>query len=159
MHLTEKIILASAWVISLISIGFIPREKASQASLIFISTQFFTWILGLFAVEFAFLDYPVHELSKANATSFSFEFFILPIITVFFVLHYPYHKPFKSKVLYYILFSSAFTLIEHYLERYTLIIKYHSWRWYWTWISLSLLFYTVKVIYKWFYKIERIFSI
>ncbi len=159
MYLIEKITLSSAWVISFISIWFIPRKKASQASLIFLITQFFTWILGLFIVEFACLDYPVRELSKANSTSFSFEYFILPIITIFFVLHYPYNKPFKSRVLYYIIFSSAFTLIEHYLERYTLIIKYHSWKWYWTWISMSLLFYVVMAIYKWFYKIKRIFSI
>lgn len=159
MYLIEKIILASAWVIGFIAIRFIPREKASKASFIFVLTQFFTWILGLFAVEFACLDYPVRELSKANATSFSFEYFVLPVITIYFVLNYPHNKPFKSRLLYYAIFSSAFTLIEYFLERYTLIIKYHTWRWYWTLVSMSLVFYIVKVIYKWFFKIKRIFSI
>ncbi len=155
----EKIILVSAWVISFISILFIPRKKITQASFIFISTQFFTWILGLFAVEFTSLDYPVRELSRANATSFLFEYFVLPIITIFFILNYPYSKPFKLRVLYYFLYSSAFTLIEYFLERYTWVIKYHSWRWYWTWISMSLVFYFEMIIYKWFYRIKRIFAI
>ncbi|MDF2988594.1 MAG: hypothetical protein K0R50_4104 [Eubacterium sp.] len=159
MYPIERIILVSAWVMSFISILFIPRKKIPQASFIFVSTQFFTWILGLFAVEFACLDYPVRELSKANATSFSFEYFILPIITIFFILNYPYSKPLKARILYYFIFSSAFTLLEYFLERYTLVIKYNSWRWYWTWISMSLVFYFEMIIYKWFFRIKRIFSI
>jgi uncharacterized membrane protein len=159
MHLIEKIIIASGCAVSLISIWFIPKKKAAPASFIFMLTQFFTWILGLFVVEFALLDYPVRELSRSNATSFTFEFIILPIMTIHFVLHYPFDKPFKSRILYYFTFISVFTLIEYLLEKYTLVIQYHSWRWYWTWISMSLLFYIVMVIYRWFYKTKRIFSI
>jgi len=159
MFLTEKIVLGSVWVITFTSIWFIPRKKASQASFIFFSTQLLTWSLGLFAVDFGWLDYPVRELSKANATSFSYEYFILPVISIHFILHYPSNKPYKSRILYYFTFSTALTLIEFFIEKYTLIIQYHSWRWYWTWISLSLVFYIVTVIYKWFYKMKRIFSI
>jgi hypothetical protein len=159
MYYLEKILLTCAGIACFIAIWFIPRKKADRAVFVFLSSQFFTWILGLITVEFAWLDYPVHELSKANSTSFLFEYFMLPIIIIFFVLHYPFNKPLKFRILYYVSFSSSFTLIEYFLEKYTMVIKYHSWKWYWTWISLLLVFYVVMVIYKWFYKIKKVFSL
>jgi hypothetical protein len=159
MYILEKVLLTGAGIACFIAIWFIPRNQADKASFIFLITQFFTWILGIIAVEYAWLDYPVRELSKANSTSFLFEYFVLPIISIFFVLHYPYNKPLKSKILYFIAFSSTFTLIEIILEKYTMVIKYHTWKWYWTWINISLVFYMVMVIYKWFYKIKKVFSL
>lgn len=154
MHNIEKAILLAAGVACFIAVCFIPREKADKASFVFLLTQFFTWILGLVVVEFVWLDYPVRELAKANATSFIFEYLMLPIITIFFILHYPLSKSLISRVLYYIAFSSSFTVIEYFAERYTLIIEYHTWQWYWTWVSITLVFYIVMTIYRWFYKAE-----
>jgi hypothetical protein len=159
MYSIEKIILTITAIVCFISIWFIPRAKADRASFIFLLTQFFTWILGLIAVEFAWLDYPVRELSRANGTSFLFEFFVLPIITVFFILHYPFDKRTSLKIVYYVAIVSSFTLAEVLLERYTMVIEYHSWKWYWTWISMSLVFYIVMAIYKWFYRIKKVFSL
>ncbi len=154
MYLIERILLAGIWLISFISIAFIPKGKAAQASFIFLMTQFFTWVSGLSVVEFGWLEYPVRELHKANATSFSFEYFILPVIVIFFILHYPQNKPIKIKILYYMTFSSAITLVEYFVERYTLLIQYHTWKWYWTWISLTILFHIILSIYRWFFKIK-----
>lgn len=159
MHTLEIILIAVAFVACFLSIWFIPREKAAEASLIFLVTQFFTWILGLIAVEFGWLEYPVRELAKANSTSFMFEFFMLPVIAIFFILKYPFNKPISSKLAYYFIICSSFTVIEVIFEKYTLILKYHEWRWYWTWISMGLVFYIVTVIYKWFYKMKGIFSL
>ncbi len=151
----EKVFLISTWSIIFISIWFIPKEKRAQASVIFLITQLFTWILGLLVVEFGWLEYPVRELAKANATSFSFEYFTFPIITVFLVLHYPDHKPIKMKLFYIFAFSSGLTVFEYFVEKYTRIIDYHSWKLYWTWISVTILFYVVMRIYRWFFKIEK----
>ncbi len=159
MYLNEKIALVSAWIISAISIWFIPKEKRAQASFIFLMTQFFTWTIGLTVVELGLIQYPVRELSKANATSFSFEYFILPVIIIFFIIHYPDNKPLKAKILYYISFSSSITIVEYFIEKHTLIIKYHSWNWYWTWITITALFYIVMSLYKWFFKIKKVFSL
>jgi hypothetical protein len=159
MYLIERIILVSIWVISFISIWFIPKEQAAKASFIFLITQFFTWINGIIVVQFGWLEYPVRVLYKANATSFLFEYFILPIIAIFFILKYPNKKQLKIKILYYLMFSSVISLIEYFVEKYTLLIKYNSWNWYWTLISVTILFYIIMCIYKWFYKIKSIFSI
>ncbi|AET68201.1 hypothetical protein Desor_2654 [Desulfosporosinus orientis DSM 765] len=155
----ESILLTGAWISCFFALFFIPRKKLDRAAFIFLTTQFFSWILGLIVVQYGWLEYPVREFSKANATSFLFEFLMLPIIVIYFILNYPNHKQFKVRILYFAAIISAFTLIEFIIERYTMIIKYHAWKWYWTWISMSLVIYMVMVIYKWFYKQKRIFSI
>ncbi len=159
VFLLEKVLLVGMWIICFLSIWFIPKDKLDKASFVFLITQFFTWISGLLVVQFGGLEYPVRELWKANATSFSFEYFVLPMILIFFVLYYPNHKPLKRKILYYIAFSSTLTIVEYLVEKYTFLIKYHSWDWYWSWISVTILFYIVMSIYKWFFKMGRILSI
>jgi hypothetical protein len=152
MHLVEKIFLITSWTLVFISVWFIPKEKAAHASVIFLITQLFTWICGLIVVESGWLEYPVRELAKANATSFSFEYFTLPVITIFVVLYYPRHKPVRIRLFYIGAISSVLTTTEYFVEKYTLILHYHTWRWYWTWISVTLLFYLVMYIYRWFFK-------
>lgn len=155
----ESILQTGAWLCCFIAIFFIPRKKWDKAAFVFLATQFFTWILGLTVVQNGWLEYPVREFSKANATNFFFEFLMLPLIVVFFILYYPTHNQFKTRILYSCAIISLFTLIEFFIEKYTMIITYHSWKWYWTWISMSLVIYVVMVIYKWFYKQKKIFSI
>lgn len=159
MFLAERILLGSIWVICFISIWFIPKEKIAKASFIFLVTQCLTWITGLIVVEFKWLEYPVRELTKANSTSFTFEYFILPLITVFFILHYPRDKALKGKIIYYTIFTSVLTLLEVCIEKYTLLITYNTWTWYWTWLTVPLTFYSANCVYKWFFKIKGIFSV
>ncbi|KUO74449.1 MAG: hypothetical protein APF81_14560 [Desulfosporosinus sp. BRH_c37] len=159
IYFFENILMTSATIGCFITIFFIPRKKLDKAALIFLTTQFLTWILGLIAVQYGWLEYPVREFSRANATSFVFEFLMLPIIAIFFILNYPNHKKFIVRILYFAAIISAFTLIEFFIERYTMIIKYHAWKWYWTWISMSLVIYIVMIIYKWFYKQKRVLSL
>ena len=145
MHTLEIIILITASIACFVSIWFIPKQKAAVASFIFLITQFFTWILGLVAVEFGLLEYPVRELSKANSTSFLFEFLALPFICIFFILKYPFNSPIRLKFVYYLAFTSVFTLIEVILEKYTMVIKYHSWAGSHTGIS-KMLFNLLKIM-------------
>ncbi|HEY9060238.1 MAG TPA: CBO0543 family protein [Pseudobacteroides sp.] len=159
MFFSERVLLGIVWGSCFISIWFIPKEKRAVASFVFLITQSLTWIAGLIVVEFNWIEYPVRELAKASSTSFSFEYFILPLLTVFFVLYYPDNKKLIRKIIHFATFSSALTLIEVLVEKFTLLITYHSWTWYWTWLSVPALFYLVMCIYRWFFKIKGIFSI
>ncbi|ADY56299.1 hypothetical protein Sgly_2005 [Syntrophobotulus glycolicus DSM 8271] len=154
MYILERLFLISSLTIIFISVWFIPKEKRAQASFIFFTTQFFTWIMGLTVVELNWLEYPVREFYKANGTSFSFEYFSLPVITIFFILYYPSNKPYIIRLIYNLSFSLSITVIEHFIEKYTLVIKYLSWKWYWTSISVLIVFHLVMFIYKWFFKLN-----
>lgn len=157
MYLTERIILGITWLACFVSLFFVPKGKRAQASFIFLLTQIPAWYLGVTVVEAGWLEYPVREFYRANSTSFSFEYLILPIICIFFNLCYPDDKSVRQKLIYYFLFGSIFTLFEFLVEKFTLLLKYNEWTWYWTWITVTLLYYFVRVVYKWFFRLQKPF--
>jgi hypothetical protein len=159
MHLLEKTIIAAAWIISFASILLIPREKSRDASFIFLLTQFPTWILGLSVVEFGWIQYPVRLFHEVNGTSISFEYTVMPFLCIFFNLYYPSNKSIHKKIYYYISILSIFTAIEYLAEKYTLILKYIYWHWYLTWISMFIVIYFVRAVYKWFFKLGKPLSL
>ncbi len=159
MYVKETILLISAAVACFVAILFIPRKRAAEASVIFLVAQFFTWIFGLVVVEFGWLEYPVRELAQANATSFLFEFLLLPVLIIYFILYYPTGKRLIIRLLYYAGIISAFTLLEVIVEKCSRIILCHTWKWQYTWITMAALYYMVMVIYKWFFGIKKIFKL
>lgn len=159
MYFIERILFVSVWLVSFISIWFIPKSKYRQVSFIFIFSQLPAWIFGLLVVEAGLIEYPVREFHKANATSFTFEYIVLPLICIFFNLHFPEDKGVYRRIIYYAAFLVPFTLIEYFAERYTLILDYIHWEWYITLITMSIFIYFVRSVYKWFYNIGKPFSL
>ena len=118
--------------------------------------QCMSWLFGLLVVEYGLISYPVREFQIANASSFSFEYFIYPAICIVFNLHFPKNRLFVYKFLWIILFSTCITILEVILERYTGLIEYIHWTWYWSWITLLITFLISRAYYIWFYKIGKI---
>jgi hypothetical protein len=159
MHSLEKLIIGFQWLAGLISIWFIPKEKFREASFIYLIAQVPAWILGLSVVEAGLIIYPARLFSEVNGTSFTFEFFILPMVSIFFNLYYPAQKNKLAKAFYYIRILSAFTFAEYLTEKYTEILTYIHWHWYFTWLSMGLVIYIVRATYKWFFKLGKPFSL
>lgn len=159
MYLKEKVIIGLVWLICAISICFIPKNKRREASVIFLFSQMFAWILGLLVVEMGLIIYPIRELQKANSTSFSFEYLVLPVICIFFNIHYPEGKGLVKRLFYYVGIISVFSFCEYMAEKYTLILKYIHWELYYTFLSMFAVIYIVRVVYKWYYNMDKPFSI
>jgi hypothetical protein len=159
MHNLEKLVIGLQWLVGLISIKFISKEKFREASLIFFFTQAPVWILGLLVAQAGLIKYPVRLFSEVNGTSFTFEFFTLPLISVFFNLYYPAQKSKLAKAFYYIKILSAFTFAEYLTEKYTEVLTYIHWHWCFTWLSMGLVLYFIRAIYKWFFKLGKPFSL
>jgi hypothetical protein len=151
LYIVERVILGIVWLISLISIWFISKQKIRDATFIYFLTSTLTWPLGLIVVELDLIEYQVAELYKANSTSFSYEYVILPLVCVHFNLFYPATGKIGKKVSYYAAFLTVLTILEYFIERYTLLVSYIKWEWYFTFISLALLLYVVRVLYKCFF--------
>lgn len=105
------------------------------------------------------IDYPVRLFWKANATNFCFEYLVLPFMCIFFNLHYPDTKSTLRKVIYYLCILLGFTLLEVQVEKYTEILTYVNWYWFYTSISMLLLLYLVRTVYKWFFHLPKPFSL
>ena len=152
----EYEILIIAWLVTIgILFLFVPKNKIREAWLIFFFKQLLTWILGLAVVELGLIEYPVELFPHASQTSFTFEYFIYPSICVIFNLHFPIEKSRVRRILHYVYFCTAITIVEVLVEAYTDIIDYINWTWYITWITLFLTFYVSRIYYLWFFRLKH----
>nr|WP_281279867.1 CBO0543 family protein [Cohnella pontilimi] len=119
--------------------------------MIFFFLQTITWSVGLLVVELGLIQYPVREFIKADATSFSFEYFIYPALCVVYNLKFPAGNRWM-KAGWIIGFPTVMTIIEVIIERNTKLIDYLNWNSYWSWITLFLTFLISRVYFLWVYR-------
>jgi len=152
----ERWILVGIIAISILAIFlFVPRKKAREAWVLFLSLQIITWPAGLLAVEWKMIDYPIQLFSFANEfnrSSFTFEFFLFPVTAIIFSLYFP--KQFRKigRFFYYFLFAGFFTCLEVIIERHTELVDYQSWHGSYTLISVMVTLFINHTYYNWFKK-------
>ncbi|PLR66047.1 CBO0543 family protein [Bacillus sp. UMB0893] len=154
--LNGRLIIAASIIIGILLIWkLVPKERAREAWIPFLSLGSLSWAAGLFVVEMGWISYPIQLLSKENQineSSFTFEFFLFPILAILFSLYYPSEKGTMIKWLYAFVFSAVFTAAEVILEKYTNVVKYDEWKWYWTFFSVVLVLMLNHQYVKWFKK-------
>jgi hypothetical protein len=150
----ESILIVAVPIITIASLIFVPKNKLYQAHFIFFFVQFPTWILGLTAVQLGLIEYPYRELSNVNRTSFIFEYLVLPIMCIHFYVYYPKGSTKLVRCMYYFGITLAFTIIEYFVEKYTLILNYTGWQVYWTFISICFIFWLSNKATQWFFRSE-----
>jgi amino acid permease len=152
----ERWLLISFIILSVIVlIKFVPKKKRRDACILFLFLQTITWILGLIAVQKDLIEYPVQLFPNENGTnrtSFSFEFFIFPVVAILFSLYYPTKANKIIQFLYYFIITGFFTILEVLIEKYTNLANYHHWKWYWTLISVMIVLFANDRYYRWFKK-------
>jgi hypothetical protein len=148
----EVTILYIVWSFTTFLLLLIPSHHYRNASISFLFQQFSAWFLGILVVQWNLIEYPVRELAAVNKTSFTFEFFAYPVVGIFFNYFYPPNPSLKKKFIYYSLFSTAITIPEYLLEKYTDLIHYVQWHWIVTWISIFATLFILRGFYEWFFK-------
>ena len=133
----------------------IPKKKAREAWVLFLFLHIITWPAGLLPVQMGWIDYPVQllpNINEFNRTSFTFEFYLFPVVAIIFSLYFPESLKWKGALLYYLLFSGFFTGMEVIIEKPTDLVQYHEWKWYWTLITVMISLYLNNSYYKWYKK-------
>lgn len=147
----DRTILISIDIITALALIWLtPKDKLREASIIILFKQTMTWSFGLLVVEWGLIEYPVREFVKANATSFSFEYFIYPSLCVIFNLRYPTETKWK-KWAWFLAFPTAMTILEVVLERKTGLIRYVHWNGFYSWVTLLLTFLLSRLYFLWVY--------
>jgi hypothetical protein len=145
-------ILLSVWVITIGLIFIIPRDKKRLAIVAFLFKQFITWFTGLVVVEYKLLSYPIRLFAEVNRASFTYEYFVYPLICGIFNVFYPNDRSKLYKFGYYFAYCTVLTIPEIFIEKYTNLIVYLQWSWYWTWITLFITFMMSRGFCVWFFK-------
>lgn len=153
----EKKIELVAWLVSIILITtFVPKQKIREAHVSFLFLHLITWLFGLIVVEKKLIKYPFRTFFyRAYKSSFTFEYFVYPALSVLFNTHFPSNSKLFIKFLYFGLFTSTITLLEVIAVKYTKLISYVNWRWYWSFITLWFTFFLSNKYYRWFFQLPK----
>lgn len=151
----EWFILYFVWGVTAISLFFIPQARLREASISYLFLLFVSWFAGLLVVELNLIKYPVRELASVNKTSFTFEFFVYPVIGIFFNLFYPENRSRLLRFLYSSAICTGIIIPEVIIERYTDLIEYVHWTWYVSWISVFATLSLLRLFYSWFFKLGQ----
>ncbi|UGB28746.1 CBO0543 family protein [Metabacillus sp. B2-18] len=136
----EKNTLRFLMVLGLIMfVNLIRKPPTKDWMLIFLFKGYISSILDKLAVTKNKIVYPVN-LFKWFDISFIFDYLLFPVVCVY------YNQITKSSNLFWTIaktfyFSIPMTLIEHFFEKRTSLIKFkNGWNIYWSLITLSLTF-------------------
>ncbi|WP_228485678.1 CBO0543 family protein [Thermaerobacillus caldiproteolyticus] len=158
----DRIILWSFFIIGLALLFFILRKPLikerkpiiKDTILVFLLKAYLSTYIGIFVATEKMIEYPVRFLSKYFETSIIFESFLYPIMCVYF-FQTTYHSKFLGIVLQCALYTAALTIIEVLCEKYTDLIKYHTWTWMHSFITIFLLSLFVRMLMQWMNKIDE----
>ncbi|AZV41588.1 hypothetical protein BAOM_0977 [Peribacillus asahii] len=151
----ERIILWSMLIIGIALLFFSLRKPPTKdLILIFLLTSFFSTFLGVIVVEEKMLEYPISFLSNYFSSSILYEYLILPVVCIYFY-QATYYSRYPSIILKCTLYTAFLTIIEVIFERYTDLIKYHTWTWIHTFISIFFLFMFIRILMQLINKQER----
>lgn len=149
---SETAILIFVWFITFAVIYMIPKDKWRIALVAMLFNQLITWVTGLVVVQYHFITYPVKFFSTVNKASFTYEFFVYPVVCGFFNAFYPNSRSKLIQFMYYVAYVTVLAIPEVLLEKYTELIHYIHWSWYWSWITLFLTFWATRSFCVWFFR-------
>jgi hypothetical protein len=158
----DRIILWSFFIIGLVLLFFILRKPIikerkpiiKDTILVFLMKAYFSTFIGAVVAKEKMIEYPVRFLSKYFETSIIFESFLYPIMCVYF-FQTTYHSKFLGIILQLALYTAALTIIEVLCEKYTNLIKYHTWTWMHSFITIFLLSLFVRILMQWLNKMDK----
>lgn len=149
----ERVVLVAAWLVGIGLIFGFPKQRIRLAHTAFLFKQLITWVLGVAVVEAGWIEYPVREFASVNRSSFTYEYFLLPVVCAFYNARYPGKSSLTVKFAYLMLFSTILTVVEVVIEAYTDLIQYVHWTWYWTFLSLTATFLLSRLFCVWYFRL------
>ena len=151
----ERIILWSLLIIGItLLFSSLRKPPIKNWILIFSLSSCFSTFFGVLVVEEKMLEYPVRFLSNYFSSSLLYEYLLFPVVCIYFY-QTTYRSIYLNIVLQCILYTTVLTIIEFFFERYTELIKYHTWTWIYTFISTFLLMMFIRFLMQLISRKER----
>ena len=144
----DRIILWALFLIGVVLLFLNLRKPLIKDwLLIFLLNAYFSMFIGVLVVEEKMLEYPVRFLSDYFMSSLLYEYLLFPVVCIYFY-QTTYHSRYPIIALQCALYTTAITVIEVFLERFTNLIEYHTWSWVHTFISTFLLMMFIRILMK-----------
>lgn len=146
------------WLLLIIGILLLilsfKKSPIKEWILVFLLSSYFSTFLGVIIVEEEMLAYRVRFLSKHFDSSLLYEYLLFPVVCIYFY-QTTYHSKYPSIILKCAIYTSALTIIEVIIEKYTNLIEYLTWTWMNTLFSTFFLMMFVRILMQLISKTER----
>jgi hypothetical protein len=151
----DRIILWALLIIGMVLLIFsLRRPLIKDSILVFLMKAYFSTFFGVIIAEANLVEYPVRFLGQYFETSIIFEYFLYPIMCVYFY-QTSYRSSFLGIIVQCALYTSVLTIIEVFCEKYTNLIKYHRWTWMYSFLTIFLLSFIVRMVMQLINKREQ----
>jgi hypothetical protein len=151
----DRILLWALLIIGIILFCFSLRKPLIKDTvLVFLLKAYFSSFFGVIVAEARLIEYPVRFLGQYFDTSILFEYFLYPIMCVYFY-QTSYHSRLLGIIVQCTLYTAALTIIEVLCEKYTDLINYHTWTWMNSFITIFILSFFVRMIMELINKREQ----
>jgi hypothetical protein len=152
LMVTEKVVLAILWYAGVIAVMVgIPKRRYREAAAFYLICQPLTWAFSFIELRLGLLTFPVREFPVATDINFTIEFWVHPLIFVFYSLHKDRFPGWK-KYAYLAAIITLLTIVDKLIESYTGLIDYVRH----TPLSIFLCFYVLFLLAdfysRWFFQ-------
>ncbi|MFC0562448.1 CBO0543 family protein [Halalkalibacter alkalisediminis] len=141
--MTERLILKMLTVVGFLLLPFMYKRPVKDWVLVFFLKAFYSLFLDSIVVSKKRINYPIRLLPNYFKAHILFDCLLFPMICVLYN-QITYRSTLVGIFFKVFLFSVPMTLLEHFAERYTKLIKYRKWKDAYTFISVSLTFWLVR---------------
>jgi hypothetical protein len=151
----DRMILWALLMIGMVLLFISLRKPLIKDSvLVFLMKAYFSTFIGVIVAELHLVEYPVRFLGQYFKTSILFEYFLYPIMCVYYY-QTSYRSSFLGIIVQCALYTSALTILEVLCEKYTNLITYHTWTWMYSFITIFFLSFLVRMLMQLINKKEQ----
>jgi hypothetical protein len=135
------------WAVLIVSVAtmvfVLKKPPIKDWIIVFFLKGFISLIGNNIFVSYGLLSYPDRLFPRIFQTTIVFDLFAFPVLCV--VYNITSYKSSKAGIIVQaILYSIAATLFEVFLEVYTQVIEFHSWKWYHSFLFFISSFLVVR---------------
>ncbi|BDG36435.1 CBO0543 family protein [Saccharococcus caldoxylosilyticus] len=151
----DRILLWALLIIGMVLLLFSLRKPLIKDTvLVYLLKAYFSSFFGVIVAGARLIEYPVRFLGQYFDTSILFEYFLYPIMCVYFY-QTSYHSSVLGIIVQCALYTAALTTLEVLCEKYTDLIEYHGWTGMYSFITIFLLSFFVRMLMKLINKREQ----
>jgi hypothetical protein len=142
----DRIFLWALLMIGIVLFCFSLRKPLIKDTvLVFLLKAYFSSFFGVIVSGAKLVEYPVRFLGQYFDTSILFEYFLYPIMCVYFY-QTSYHSRLLGIIVQCALYTAALTTLEVLCEKYTDLIEYHGWTGMYSFITIFILSFFVRML-------------
>lgn len=149
----EYWIIIGLWIIGITGfILLILRKDLRKGILSFMMFQAIIWFFNMFLFKYGFISAPIRELPKAHDFPLTLDYLFHPLLFSIFYIHK------SGKIIPFLAWVSAATLLDVVLERYTDILEFGKMNGFGLFLYFLFLYCLSHFCCNWFYKDKTMFQ-